>query len=656
MMGITNNNTENKTILFSNSNKKTPIVELSLDEVTYEPITSKITSDKESKVTDATAPRVNRTTVLDKVSTKISPYKLTAWMGPSGSGKTSLTSVVAGLVGPSDITGGSIEVNGEEGRLPKKLVGVVWQDDLLLSNLTVEETIYFAARLKSPKELSDSEVQVIVEETMKELGLVHIRHNLIGSSISNQRGISGGERKRTAVASELVIRPSLLLLDEPTSGLDATTAKSLMSTLKDLASLGHAIAVVIHQPRTDIFRMLDHLLLLSKGHVVYDGPACAARSYLESCPGTEPLPPETGIADWISDTIIADERNALQEDGTMKIGSLAQYWKTARLEAAHANDDVNECTGRNTDNEDLRSEMSTLTELHKSAGKFEASFATQLKLLIQRTIKQRRMEKITRVSILLTLTYLFFTALFWWRLPDTTAFIFERNSLLFFILIAQGNSIVTGSITVFQRDRALLHRDRAHKMYGVLPYFLAKTASDMTNNIALPFLYGAIIYFTCGLRPGVVPFLKYLLAYYLTLSSAQSMGFFMGTLIPHMGMALLLAPAVTLFQFILGGFYIPLSNLHVGIQWASYISFARYGYAALMVNEFDGREISCADDDEVSIAIGGSTECPLPGELVYESVGIEGIFSNYWFNVVVLAVFQLFFLIGAYGLLRRSKK
>mmetsp|Transcript_45191 Transcript_45191/g.109367 ORF Transcript_45191/g.109367 Transcript_45191/m.109367 type:complete len:684 (+) Transcript_45191:89-2140(+) len=643
--------------LFLNSAKKIPIVELTLEEVTFEPITSTIT-EKQLKVKDGSAPKVNRTTVLDKVTTKISPSKLTAWMGPSGSGKTSLVSVVAGLVDPSDIAGGSIQVNGEEGRLPKKLVGVVWQDDLLLSNLTVEETIYFAARLKSPAEMPESDVQLMVEETMKELGLLHIRHNMIGSPLSNQRGISGGERKRTAVASELVIRPSLLLLDEPTSGLDATTAKSLMATLKDLAGLGHAIAVVIHQPRTDIFRMLDHLLLLSKGHVVYDGPASAARSYLESCPDMEPLPPETGIADWISDTIIADERNVLQEDGTMAVGKLAQHWATARLEAAH---DVDDCVNTISENENanntkqIRREMSTLAELQQSTVKFEASFMTQLKLLAQRTVKQRRMEKITRVSILLTFTYLFFTALFWWRLPDTTAFIFERNSLLFFILIAQGNSIVTGSITVFQRDRALLHRDRAKKMYGVLPYFLAKTASDMTNNIVLPFIYGAIVYFTCGLRTGVIPYLKYLLAYYLTLSSAQSMGFFMGILIPNINMALLLAPAVTLFQFILGGFYIPIANLHVGIQWASYTSFARYGYAALMVNEFDGREIPCADEGEVPIAIGGSSECPLPGDLVYESVGIQDIFANYWFNVGVLALFQIFFLFGAYGLLRRSK-
>lgn len=651
------NNTDNKaSSLFLNSTKKIPIVELFLDEVTYEPITSTV-AEKQIKVKDASAPKVIRTTVLDKVSTKISPYKLTAWMGPSGSGKTSLVSVVAGLVEPSDITGGSIQVNGEEGRLPKKLVGVVWQDDLLLSSLTVEETIYFAARLKSPTDMSEADVRLVVEETMKELGLLHIRHNLIGSPVSNHRGISGGERKRTAVASELVIRPSLLLLDEPTSGLDATTAKSLMSTLKDLVGLGHAIAVVIHQPRTDIFRMLDHLLLLSKGHVVYDGPACASRAYLESCPDMEPLPAETGIADWISDTIVADERKALQKDGTMKVGQLAQHWATARLEDAL---DVDDCVGTDSEHEikndrKLRRDMSTLTELQQNTVKFEASFMTQLKLLAQRTIKQRRTEKITRISILLTLTYLFLTALFWWRLPDTTAYIFERNSLLFFILIAQGNSIVTGSITVFQRDRALLHRDRAKKMYGVLPYFLAKTASDMTNNIVLPFSYGAVVYFTCGLRTGVVPFLKYLLAYYLTLSSAQSMGFFMGILIPHMGMALLLAPSVTLFQFILGGFYIPLNNLHAGIQWASYTSFARYGYAALMVNEFDGREIPCADDREVSIAIGGSSECPLSGELVYESVGIQDTFANYWFNVGVLALFHIFFLVGAYGLLRRSK-
>ena len=144
---------------------------------------------------------------------------------------------------------------------------------------------------------------------MDELGLTHIRDSLVGSATADNgvRGISGGERKRVSVASELVVRPSLLFLDEPTSGLDSTSAQALMQTLKNLASKGHAIAVVIHQPRTTIFAMLDNLLLLSHGHVVYDGKACHARAYLESCDSVKKLPPETGIADWIMDVIKEDE-------------------------------------------------------------------------------------------------------------------------------------------------------------------------------------------------------------------------------------------------------------------------------------------------------------------------------------------------------------
>jgi ABC-type multidrug transport system permease subunit len=238
-------------------------------------------------------------------------------------------------------------------------------------------------------------------------------------------------------------------------------------------------------------------------------------------------------------------------------------------------------------------------------------------------------------------------------MPDTTSWVYARNSLLFFMLIAQGNGIVVGSISVFQCERALLRRERAKKLYGVFPYFLAKISSDMTNNILLPVCYGVITYWTAGLRPTFVNFLKFVLGYYLTLGSAQSMGFFISILIPNQSIAMILAPPITLFFFIIGGFYIPLSNMHVGIKWASYISFARYGYSALLVNEFEGRYIPCSDDD-IAVSIGATDECPMPGDSVYESVGIEGIFANYWFNVFIVFILQVAFLTGAYGLLRRS--
>ncbi|KAG7344452.1 ABC-2 type transporter [Nitzschia inconspicua] len=637
-------------LLNEKNSQSIPQVHLELENLSYTPITSTANANQQRNTACLNCcskkDQQHRTTVLDNITTEIRPFELTAWMGPSGSGKTSLTSIVAGLVDPNDVQG-TLKVNGSVGRLPKQMVGVVWQDDLLLSNLTVEETIYFAARIKTPATTSDAQVKTLVQEIMAELGLVHIQDNLIGSALSNMPGISGGERKRVAVAAELVVRPSLLLLDEPSSGLDSTTAFNLILTLKTLASLGHSIACVIHQPRTDIFKLFDHLLLLSKGRVIYNGQASCARQYLETIPDVVALPPETGIADWIMDTVIADEQR--QER------LLADHWARnpqKSLEQCCESDSKNNKEERTTTSKDHR--MSTLNELHQTPRKYEASFWKQLSLLSQRTMKQRRGERLTRVAALLTFAYVFFTSFFWWRMPDSTAWVYARNSLLFFMLIAQGNSIVVGSISVFQRERALLRRERAKKMYGVLPFFLAKASSDMTNNILLPLCYGIITYWTAGLRPSFVYFLKFVLGYYLTLSCAQSMGFFVSILIPNTQIAMILAPPMTLFFFIIGGFYIPLSDMHAGIKWVSYVSFARYGYSALLVNEFEGRMIPCADE-EVAISIGAAGQCPMPGDSVYESVGIDGVFASYWFNIFMAFILQMTFLVGAYGLLRRSK-
>lgn len=233
---------ENKLSLSTRYRHDIQLIELSLEHISYAPIIR--THQRNDK---------RRKNILSNVSTTISPYELSAWMGPSGSGKTSLLSVAAGLIvdTANDLSKDScIRINGERGSLPKRLVGIVHQDDLLLSNLTVRETIRFAARLKCPKHKSEQKVDELVDETISRLGLSHVENSLIGTPGGSSSKISGGERKRVAVAVELVAQPSLLLLDEPTSSLDATSAYQLMMTLKELASLGHAIVVVIHQPRT----------------------------------------------------------------------------------------------------------------------------------------------------------------------------------------------------------------------------------------------------------------------------------------------------------------------------------------------------------------------------------------------------------------------
>jgi ABC-type multidrug transport system ATPase subunit/ABC-type multidrug transport system permease subunit len=648
--------------------RQVPLVRLELDGVTYSPAMSPAAKKARGKPATggkgggpAGAGAVSRTKVLDKVSTAVEPYQLSAWMGPSGSGKTSLLSVAAGLVRPADVTEGAVLVNGEKGRIPKRLVGVVWQDDLLLSNLTVFENVYYCARLKTCEDVPDADVVEIVRGTLREVGLWHVRDSLVGAPLSalDKRGISGGERKRVAVACELVLRPSLLLLDEPTSGLDATTARALVRSLQQLARRGRSVAVVIHQPRTAIYGMFDRLLLLSRGRAVYDGSPSKARAFLESCPGVSPLPAETGIADWMMDVVIEDEARAGSEGGPA-IGALARHWEDCRARSAGERSASGGVCCESSDARDdpagrgrpalLERRMSTLGELN-SGPKFFVGFRRQLSLLTVRTLKQQRGERLTATASLLQLAYLFFTALFWWRMPDDASWVFSRNSLLFFMLIAQANGIVISAVTVFQRERALLSRERAKKMYGVGSFFVSKSVSDMTANVLLPLLYGMVVYWTANLRPSAAAYLQFILAFYLALSTAQSMGLFLSIAIRQTQLSLILAPPITLFFMILGGFYIPFPNLNPGVAWLSWVSFARYAYSALVVNEFAGRSVPCA----AGAAAAAGAACPLPGDDVLRRLGIEGLTASFWFNIGMTAALQVFFRVAAYGMLRRSR-
>ena len=128
--------------------------------------------------------------------------------------------------------------------------------------------------------------------------------------------------------------PSVLVIDEPTSGLDAFTANHLMHTLKDLADTGRTVICSIHQPRSDIFGLFDHILLLTRGgRPAFSGPARWLVPYL-SQQGFK-LPELTNPADFALDISSVDLRNALAEETTSaQVSKLVDTWKTKGLDLA----------------------------------------------------------------------------------------------------------------------------------------------------------------------------------------------------------------------------------------------------------------------------------------------------------------------------------
>ena len=244
---------------------------------------------------------LNAKQILSGVQGIALPGQLMAIMGASGAGKTTFLDILA-RKNKRGVVGGNFYVNGEkvDDNEYRSVIGFVDQDDTMLPTLTVHETIMTSALLRLPRDMNISVKEQRVYEVEKQLGILSIKDQLIGSEEGNGRGVSGGEKRRVGIACELVTSPSILFLDEPTSGLDAFNAFNVVECLVTLAkSYNRTVIFTIHQPRSNIVALFDHLVLLAKGRTVYSGPYAHCQSYFDNIGYT--CPPGFNIADYLVD-------------------------------------------------------------------------------------------------------------------------------------------------------------------------------------------------------------------------------------------------------------------------------------------------------------------------------------------------------------------
>jgi ABC-type lipoprotein export system ATPase subunit len=154
--------------------------------------------------------------ILDDISLSFTPGQLLGVMGPSGSGKTSLLRVLHGAPKYVGSVQGTVLVNGTPVRSIhsafRKMCSFVPQEDVLLPNFTVHETLMFGAELRLPQGETREERRETVEAVIQELGLGDCRDVVVGG-VETAGGISGGQRRRVSIGLELLTDPSVLLLD-----------------------------------------------------------------------------------------------------------------------------------------------------------------------------------------------------------------------------------------------------------------------------------------------------------------------------------------------------------------------------------------------------------------------------------------------------------
>ncbi|CAI6010656.1 unnamed protein product [Closterium sp. NIES-65] len=261
-------------------------------------------------------------------------------MGASGAGKTTLLNILACRIASGRRTG-EVELDGLPVRsgTMRRVSAYVMQDDLMFPSLTVRETLMFAAELRLPQSVTREEKAAKVARLLELLGLAEVAETKIGDE--GQRGVSGGERKRVAIGTEIICDPKILFLDEPTSGLDSTSAFRVVRAIKDIATNTNSIAVmVLHQPSFRVLGLVDRLILLASGHAVFHGAPPALPRFLESA--GFPVPQfanstefaldliedmqrsSRGVADLVDFARVYERQQEEEEERERKLGNLGE--------------------------------------------------------------------------------------------------------------------------------------------------------------------------------------------------------------------------------------------------------------------------------------------------------------------------------------------
>ena len=222
---------------------------------------------------------IGRTRVLKGLAAGVKQGELTALMGESGSGKTSLLNVLSGRASYGTVSG-TLTLNGlpHEPLAMRHLIAFVPQEYQIHRDLTVQENLLHAARLRLPARTTEAVRTQLVEEVLALLRMTEWRNFVCGAGAHR---LSGGQLRRVSIGVELVACPSIIFLDEPTSGLDAANSKLVIAALKALCARGVLAVAALHQPRYAAYELCSRMLLLHRGEMIYGGTRTDALPYFE---------------------------------------------------------------------------------------------------------------------------------------------------------------------------------------------------------------------------------------------------------------------------------------------------------------------------------------------------------------------------------------
>ncbi|PGH11181.1 hypothetical protein AJ79_05023 [Helicocarpus griseus UAMH5409] len=570
-------------------------------------------------------------TILENANGHVNQGELMVLMGPSGSGKTTLLNVLAHREQAANAEiQGDILVNGQKLSLEtfRRISSYVEQEDVLVGALTVEETLYFAAQLALPSSIPKKERMERIATLLHAFGIQNQAKTLIGTPI--RKGISGGQKRRVSVASQLITCPKILFLDEPTSGLDSTASYEIMSFVKGLAKKNNLIVIAsIHQPSTVTFETFDKLLILSAGKTCYFGPCSEMKPYLDKA--GHPMPPQINPAEFVLDLVNTDFASN-QEQAQAQLRGIHEYW-----------DNSNQSSQIEVEIQKVAS-IAEKHEIPSGSLQHASAVSTVFTLLHRLFIKSYRDVIAYGVRIIMYLGLAILVGTVWLRLgsgqeniqPFITALFFS-SAFMSFMAVAY--------VPAFLEDRATFIKERANGLYGPLSFVISNFIIGIPFLFFITILFALVSFWLVNYQNTATGFFTFVMWLFLDLLAAESLVVLVSSIFPNFVIALALTAFANGLWMCVGGFMVSPTVLNVFWRYVfHYIDYQAYVFQGMMVNEFATRTFDCAEGCQCMYASELAPQCKIAGTGVLHEFGYATGRTGKWAGILVgiIAVYRLF--------------
>ncbi|OAA71137.1 ABC transporter [Cordyceps fumosorosea ARSEF 2679] len=535
------------------------------------------------------------------------------------------------------------------------------EDDQHFPILTVWQTLKFSLLHKTRKNDSHT-IPIVISSLLKMFGILHTKDTFVSNEFV--RGVSGGERKRVSIAETLIAKSTVVCWDNSTRGLDASTAIDYAKSLRVMTDISRRTTfVTLYQVSESIYELMDKVMVIDSGRMLYQGPANKAKQYFVDL-GFH-CPEHSTTADFLTE--ICDPASRQYQPGRE-----ASTPKTVEeFEAVFRNSGIYKALLETVDKHFQDSNSTDALRFQKTVAKSKSkrvsensSYTISLPRQVAACVKREfwlimgdKTSLYTKYFSIIT-NALVVSSMFYGQPLDTSG-AFSRCGAIFFSLFFF-SWVQLAELMPAVQGRIIGARHEEYAFYRPSAVTIARFIIDIPSIFCMVVPFSLIMYFMTGLDVSVSKFFIFFLFVYSTTYCVTSMFRMFASLSPSFDDAIRFSGLALNLLFIFMGYVIPKSTLindSIWFGWLIYLNPMSYSYEAVLASEFSDRTMECAPSQLIPQGPGIDPRyqgCALTGSQIgsadisgatYLKESFQFTRSNLWRNFGVVIAFTALYMI-----------